>query len=145
MLKKYKNIIIISILVIVGILLIIISSIDCSSKKEDENIDSLSYVASLEKKIEGFLKKIDGIKDAKVIISLDSTNETIYAQNENNLSYILSNNGEPIIITEIYPTIRGVAVACTNGDNDYIKMQITELLSSYLGISTNRIKIVPLK
>ena len=145
MLKKHKNIIIISVLVLVGVLLIILSSIDCSSNDKTEEFSSIDYTRELESKIEAFLKKVDGIKEAKVVITLDSSVQKIYAQNENNLSYILSGNGTPITVTELAPTIRGVGVACTNGDNDYVKMQITELLSCYLGISSNKIKIVPIK
>ena len=45
-------------------------------------------------------------------------------------------------ITEIFPIVRGVAIACTNGNDDLVRMKITDLISSYLGISSNRIKIV---
>lgn len=145
MLKKHKNIIFISVLVLIGVLLIILSSFDCSSDEKTEDFSSIDYTRELEGKIEAFLKKVDGIKEAKVVITLDSSVQKIYAQNENNLSYILSGNGTPITVTELAPTIRGVGVACTNGDNDYVKMQITELLSCYLGISSNKIKIVPIK
>lgn len=145
MLKKHKNIIFISVLVLIGVLLIILSSFDCSSDEKTEDFSSIDYTRELEGKIEAFLKKVDGIKEAKVVITLDSSVQKIYTQNENNLSYILSGNGTPITVTELAPTIRGVGVACTNGDNDYVKMQITELLSCYLGISSNKIKIVPIK
>jgi len=96
----------------------------------------------LENKIEDFLKKVEGIKEVKAIVTLDTSEEKVYAQNSSGLDYILTNDGSPISITEIYPTVRGVAIACTNGDSDKIKMKITEIISAYLGISSNRIKIV---
>ena len=102
-------------------------------------------IQELEEKIEAFLKKVDGIKEAKVVITLDSSVQKIYAQNENNLSYILSGNGTPITVTELAPTIRGVGVACTNGDNYEVQNKITMLVSSYLGVPTNKIKIVAIK
>ncbi len=141
MFKINKNKIIISSLVIIGILLILLSSYDFSKKEEKDTSASL-YTEALEKKIEGFLKKVDGIYEAKVIVTLDTSEEKVYAQNSNGFDYILTNDGSPISVTEIYPTVRGVAIACTNGDNDDIKMKITELISAYLGISSNRIKIV---
>lgn len=144
MFKKYKNKIIISSLVIIGIILILISSIDFSRKEKTEFSSSM-YTDALEKKIEDFLENIEGIYDAKVIVTLDTSEETVYAQNSNSLDYILTSDGSPISITEIYPTVRGVAIACTNGERDDIKMKITELISAYLGISSNRIKIVAIK
>ncbi|MBO5439352.1 MAG: hypothetical protein J6A53_01695 [Clostridia bacterium] len=141
MFKKYKNKILICSLVIIGVLLLLISSFDFS-KKDEKDTSSYLYTEALEKKIEEFLKKVDGIYEAKVIVTLDTTEEKVYAQNSSGLDYILTNEGAPISITEIYPTVRGVAIACTNGDEDETKMKITELISAYLGISSNRIKIV---
>ena len=136
-----KNKILICSLLIIGVLLLLISSFDFS-KKDEKDTSSYLYTEALEKKIEEFLKKVDGIYEAKVIVTLDTTEEKVYAQNSSGLDYILTNEGAPISITEIYPTVRGVAIACTNGDEDETKMKITELISAYLGISSNRIKIV---
>ena len=144
MLKKYKNKILIFSLVIVGIILILLSSIDLTKNKKNE-LSSTLYADALEKKIEEFLENIEGIHKATVIVTLDTTNEIVYAQNAGGLEYILTNDGSPIPVTEIYTTVRGVAIACTNGNNDEIKMRITELISAYLGIPSNRIKIVSIK
>ena len=140
MFKKYKNKIIISSLVIIGIALILLSSFDFSKKKND-SLQTL-YTEALEDKIEDFLKNVDGINEAKVILTLDTSNESVYAQSSSGLDYILTSDGKPISVTEIYPTVRGVAIACTGGERDDIKIKVTELISAYLGISSNRIKIV---
>ena len=140
MFKKYKNKIIISSLVIIGIALILLSSFDFSKKKND-SLPTL-YTEALEDKIEDFLKNVDGINEAKVILTLDTSNESVYAQSSSSLDYILTSDGKPISVTEIYPTVRGVAIACTGGERDDIKIKVTELIGAYLGISSNRIKIV---
>ena len=100
------------------------------------------YTEALEDKIEDFLKNVDGINEAKVILTLDTSNESVYAQSSSGLDYILTSDGKPISVTEIYPTVRGVAIACTGGERDDIKIKVTELIGAYLGISSNRIKIV---
>ena len=141
MLKKYKSKLLIICLLVVGIGLILFSSFDFSSNKDDNSILTL-YTEELEDKIEDFLKNVDGIREAKVILTLDTGNESVYAQGTSGLDYILTSDGKPITVTEIYPTVRGVAIACTGGDRDDIKIKITELISAYLGISSNRIKIV---
>lgn len=144
MLKKHKSKIIISLLAVFGIVLILLGSTGFRAEKSSNSFSPSTYTAELEKKLESFLKNVDGIDNVDVIVTLDISNERVYAKNEGSYDYILSSSGDPISIAEIYPYVRGVAVACTNGQSDNVKKEITELISCYLGISTNRIKIVPI-
>jgi hypothetical protein len=141
MLKKYKSKLLIIGLLFLGVCLILLSSFKFSSQNNDNSISKL-YTNELEDKIENFLKSVNGINEAKVILTLDTSNENVYAQNSSGLDYILTNDGKPVTVTEIYPTVRGVAIACTGGDRDDVKIKITELIGAYLGISSNRIKTV---
>ena len=126
---------------IIGVLLLVFSSAKLSDKKTDE-FSVITYTKELEKKLEGFLKSVEGINKVEVIITLECSNEHVYAKNESSYDYIISSNGNLVEITEVFPVVRGVAIACTNGSNDIVQKEITELVSSYLGISSNRIKIV---
>ena len=142
MIKKHKNKIIIIALVILGIIFILLSSFNFNKNKAKNEFSATTYTKELEKKIESFLKDVDGIKNAKVILTLECSNENIYAKNESSYDYYISSNGDLVEVTEIFPVVRGVAIACTNGDDDIVRMRVSELISSYLGISSNRIKIV---
>lgn len=126
-----KNKIIVFSLVIFGVLLILISSFG-GSKSTKPTYDD--YVNALEDKIERFLKEVNKIKEADVIITLES-----YDSNESANELFDSSNGS---MEAIIPRVRGVAVACTNGDNYEVQVTVTEIISRYLGIPTNRIKIV---
>ncbi len=128
--KRHRNKIIISSLVILGAILIIFGSI--SGKKSSQGYEE--YVNSIEKKLEEFLKSVDGIDEARVIITLD---ELSYENSDE----LFGGNDE----TSSLPSVRGVAVACTRGDNYEVQNKITQLVSSYLGIPTNRVKIVAIK
>ena len=147
--KSKKSYIFVAILAVLGILFLVIGSI-CTKESQETNynIDYKSYTSELEKKLENFLLSIDGINKAKVIITLENSSEQVYAQNQTTYDFltITSENGEsPVYITEIYPIVRGVAISCTNGGNDEVKMKINKLISAYLGISSNRIEIVEIK
>ena len=144
MFKKHKNKIIISSLVILGLLLILFDSINLSKEDTERDYNAI-YTEELETKLENFLKNVNGIKDVKVIITLDASAETVFAQNGNGSNIVITNDGKPISVTEKYPVVRGVAIACTNGNDDVIKKNVTELVSAYLGISSNRIKIVSIQ
>ena len=149
MIKKNKSILILAVIAGFGIILILFGSISIrDSTNAVEALDPIAYTNQLEAKIESFLLSIDGIKKANVIITLDTSNEHVYAQNQSTYDFLTinSSNGEsPVYITEIYPTVRGIAISCTGGDRDDVKMKITKLVSAYLGISSNRIEIVPIK
>ena len=149
MLKKNKRIIAIGTICVLGILMILLGSINIrDSTEESEKINYEAYTTDLEKKIENFLLSIDGIKNAKVIVTLDTSSEHVYAQNQSTYDFLTINsaNGEsPVHITDIYPTVRGIAISCTNGNSDGMKIKITKLISAYLGISSNRIEIVAIK
>ncbi len=147
--KNKKSLVIVIITAILGVLLIVVGGI--STKKEEssyEKIDYKSYTNELEKKLESFLMSIDGINKVEVIVTLENSSEQVYAQNQTTYDFltITSDNGEsPVYITEIYPIVRGVAISCTNGGDDEVKMKINRLISAYLGISSNRIEIVEIK
>jgi stage III sporulation protein AG len=142
MIKKHKNKLIIISLAFIGVILIVFGSFNCNKNKSENEFSATTYTKDLEKKIEGFLKNVDGIRNVRVILTLDTSNELIYAKNDSSYDYFVSSNGTLVEITERFPVVRGVAIACTNGDDDTVKMKVTELISSYLGISSNRIKIV---
>ena len=142
MIKKHKGKIIIISFVLVGILLIVLGSLNLNNKNMEKDFSATTYTRELEKKIESFLKEVEGINKVRVILTLDCSYEQVYAKNNSSYDYIITSNGELVEITEIFPIVRGVAIACTNGNDDLVRMKITDLISSYLGISSNRIKIV---
>lgn len=148
-LKNKKSLLIVIITAVLGVLLVIIGGF--GTKKENsanEKIDYKSYTNELEKKLEAFLLSVDGVNKAEVIVTLENSSEQVYAQNQTTYDFltITSDNGEsPVYITEIYPIVRGVAISCTNGGDDEVKMKINRLISAYLGISSNRIEIVEIK
>lgn len=147
--KNKKSLAIVIITAILGILLIVFGSINANTEESSsEKIDYKSYTNELEKKLESFLLSIDGINKAEVIVTLENSSEQVYAQNQTTYDFltITSDKGEsPVYITEIYPIVRGVAISCTNGGDDEVKMKINRLISAYLGISSNRIEIVEIK
>lgn len=134
MLKANKNKIIVLSLLLFGVIFIFAGSFGGKSNDLDSHEE---YTKKLEKKIEDFLKEVDGIKDATVIITLEE-----YNSNGNEPDGMFSGSGEQ---ESSLPRVRGVAVACTNGDNYEMQIKITEIVSKYLGIPTNKIKIVAKK
>ncbi len=136
-----------AIILIIGVILIAIPT-SKSEEKETASVTDISYYSSeLETKLTELLLEVEGIEKANVFITLENTGKQVLAENKSSSSaeYVIINNAESeegIKLTEIYPTVRGVAVVCTNGNSVAVKEKITSLISSALGIPTNRITVV---
>ena len=138
------------ILGIAGAILLFIGSFGSAEKKDQVKIEFLydEYEKTLENKLEEFCACVDGIENVKVFVSLDVSEETVYAQNssvstsQSTYEYLLFGADSALPIYEIMPKIRGVAIACDGGNDAYTQKVVTELISSALGIPTNKIKVV---
>lgn len=156
-LKKNKNIILLVIGVILGIVLIFMgngSSKSTEKSKADTNEQlkmTDKYISELEIRVCEILSKMDGISEVSVIITADSCLETVYAQNgryDNGALtekeyVILDTDGSdtPIVIKLVYPKIRGIAVVCRGGSNPLNQEKIIGLLSSLFDINTNKVYV----
>ena len=134
-------------LCIIGVALLMVSKSVTSkqqSVKNDGNTyeNAEQYRQKLEEELEVFCSRIDGVGNVSVMIVLDNCEENIYAKNGSGdkQSYV-TYSGNGILLTTRTPTVRGVAVACDGGDNIAIKEEVTNALSSLLGIGTNRISV----
>ena len=148
-----------AILAALGVLLVILGIF--SEKKDSEavvqknisgNYETLEYITRLENKISNITEQITGSDDVKVIVSVSSGTEYVYVSNEEldeNYSakeYITvrEENGADtlILLKEIYPDVTGVSVACRGGDDPVIQAKLIRVISTSLGVSSNRICIV---
>lgn len=168
--KNKKNFILI--IGIVGILLIAMSS---TFKKDKPTISNevLSqtdeeYCNQLEKKVSELVTAITGDKKCIVAVTLENSNEYIYAdqnkidsdetedktgsdittkqthKTEQEYIIIEGENGEEsaLIVTEKKPSVRGVAIV-SNGINELTKQHISEAVASMLGVADRKISITP--
>jgi len=145
--------------VCVGILIILFGGIlpgesTKNNKKGEDYYEVSFYTEALEERIEELCTTIGGITEARVLLTLDCGTEYIYGQNikqsgmgetiSYSTDYIIlnrDNTENPVLVMEIYPKIRGIAVVCTNGEDIMTQQKVIELLSAALGISSNRIKV----
>ena len=147
-------------LALTGMVLISFPTGRKDDKKEtsDANGYSQKYVRETEKRLTDILEKIDGVGDVSVMITLSSSEEVIYAQNEkesrdysndsdesNSLSkensrlektYVFSDHGgrTALKISSTEPTIKGAVVVCSGGGDPVVRSKVTEACSIALGI-----------
>ncbi len=102
------------------------------------------YTEELEARITDLCRQVHGVNEVHVLLTLDGASEYVYAENGAAKEYVIiehQNGGTPVLIQEIYPRIRGVAVVCSHGDDSEMQRTITELLAAALGIGASRIRV----
>ena len=153
----------------IGIFLIFISSV--IPKKEnkktevtaEDSISTEEYRELIKEGVRSIVESITGDSNATVVVTLDSSVKYSYADSKQSdlsstsgsnteqssesvsQSYITvkdSNGGEkPLVITELMPNIRGVAVICRNGDDESVAEKIEGAITAALNITSKRVYI----
>jgi stage III sporulation protein AG len=88
--------------------------------------DMESYRIQLEQQLIGILTDIEGAGYVKVMLTMENTEENIYADSKN-------------LETVITPKVRGVVVVCDGGDSVLVKEKLVEAVTKVLGISSARV------
>lgn len=177
------------IILMVGILLLILSlpsgktdKKKNKTNKENQEVDSLEsnkisanksqteiYVEVLEERLEEVLKKVDGIDDVEVMITLKGSKELIILKDqpysreqtaefdgeggerntssesyEENTIMVENEDGRtaPYIIKELEPQVEGILVISTGGDKSEIINQIIEASQVLFGVPAHKVKVM---
>ncbi len=152
--KKDKKLLIIMALGFLGMLLLLVSGFLPEKNETDSsgNTDTASVEQQIEKDLSELLKSVDGVGKVKVMVTLDSLEERIIAQNTENESsdgsyeakneYVLtefSGDTDGLILKIITPVIRGVGISCEGAVSNTMKQEIKKLVCSALGIAENKV------
>ncbi len=152
------------ILLVVGILLLLFSSIPTGDSviKSNPTEESMEQtVDDYEKRLTELIAQVSGAGNVKVMVTMDTKGETIYAQAEttdeqtttdsedssiktgysNEYIIVEDDNGNKtaLIEKEYEPEIKGVAVLCDGGDITSVVAEVTELVQVVMGVPSNRV------
>jgi len=146
-----KKMILLAALGVLGVLLVIFGTLGGKTEKNtltsDEKNGDESYIAELENKIYNVIAKVAGDKDAVVIITCDGGTEHIYVSNDGDEYVTVRTDGDYSLVLSrnVYPSVTGVSVACKGGDDPILQRKLINVISTALGVSSNRICIVGTK
>lgn len=104
------------------------------------------YTEYLEEKISLLISELEGVSDVSVLLTLDGGSELVYAENSSagSVDYLIINSSdgeEPVLIREIYSSVRGIAVVCKGGGDASVQRTVTELLSSAFDLPHTKISV----
>ena len=166
---KYKKIIILAGLL--GIALIFISSFLKSETKVTQDLTTVQvntedYARQLEDSLKSMVCTITGAGEAKVLVTLESSAQTVYAteqkknkeatedksggdtskkreSDDSETKYIKikdANGAEKALsVTQLQPAIKGVVVVCKGGDDPQVQKKITDAVKTALNITSKRV------
>ncbi|MCM1506835.1 MAG: hypothetical protein NC177_06825 [Ruminococcus flavefaciens] len=164
--KDKKMLAVVTFLGIGGLIFIMISSVVPDKKSADipeytaveENSGADSYRIETEKRLEEFLRSIDGAGDVKVYLTVGNDSRYIYAtegrrsksenKTEEERKYVMIGNGSDksaLVETVETPAITGAVIACGGFDSPSVQEQIYRAVSTALGIPTGQIYVTKLK
>lgn len=172
---------------VAGILLILLSVPNIFDKEEAKNktsdvsnkpqqnetnttsYDSNTYIAELEERLESILRKVKGIGNVEVMITLKSSKEQVALkdspytkeglnevdgeggsrtdnniQREDSTVLIMNEDGKtvPYIVQENEPKVEGVVVIAEGGDNVRVIMDIMEAAEVLFDVPVHKVKVM---
>ncbi|MCR2803115.1 stage III sporulation protein AG [Paenibacillus soyae] len=125
----------------------------------------------LESRLKDILEKIVGVDGVNVLVTVESTEEIVVAQEKNEsqsitdendrnggvrhitsinkegkvVLYEVSGDQKPIITKTLNPRIRGVIIVAKGAENATVRQLIIHAVERGLSVSTNRISVIPSK
>ena len=161
--KKFlreKSSLAVTVLGIIGLLLILVSSMipEKSAKKEIKAESSaIAESENTEKRLENFLSEIDGVGKAKVYISFGRSERYVYAseekksrsenksEEEDKIVIVGGSDRNALIETVEPPEISGAVVVCTGGASAEVTERVYKAVSAALGIPVSKIYVTQSK
>lgn len=139
-----------------------------TKKADAENtmVSTEEYTKTLEKKLTSLLGGIEGVGKAQVMVTLESSAQMIYATEDKvqtehmqdvsgedkkkeqvsdntQSSLVLVDRGsgqkQPLIKTQVEPTVKGVVVVCPGADSKVVTARIVDAVTTALGIGANKV------
>ena len=125
---------------------------DNKATEKEESFDYSQYSDETKKQLTNIVSSIDGVGDCEVMITFEYSSENVYAtdsENKNDESSQSNNDSQSgekaLLIKEKYPTVQGVSVVCSGGDNVEVREAVINTVTSLFNISANRVSVSKIK
>ncbi|MBR5088327.1 MAG: hypothetical protein IK093_02760 [Ruminiclostridium sp.] len=125
----------VKLLLIVGAALILFAALggllrrDTGKSQNTSEHDFSSYEQDLENRLCEILSAIDGVGDAKVMVTLDTSERTEYGKSAD------------MQVEVTAPKVRGVIVVCDGGGSVAVRERVVNAVTGVFGISSLRISV----
>ena len=123
---------------------------------QTETFDLAAFQSDLQEK----LSHIEGAGTVELLLSLEDTEEVVYASDtrqsssgQENTSYenslaVLSDGSygeQPVRVKSVCPRFRGAVVLCEGGDRMNVRLAVTEAVSAACGLGMDKISVLKMQ
>ena len=145
------------IIILVGVLFMLFPTND----KEKKAVNSSNQIQiNYEEELENILSKVSGVGDVDVMLTYSSSFEKSIAYEKNSTknekkdgdntiineidsqTNVVLSSGEPFVLKEIYPEIKGVIVVADGADSIFVKQNIIDAVTTALNIAPHKVCVV---
>ncbi|MBE3551619.1 MAG: stage III sporulation protein AG [Kyrpidia tusciae] len=125
-----------------------------------------AYEQAYEQQLTSLLSRLPGVQDVRVMVNVDSTEEVVYARNDQNQNQtinetdkqggtrvtasqssndqvVLAGQNQPLIVKRLRPQVRGVLVVAKGAQDARVQAEIVQAVAAVLGVPPHRIAVVP--
>lgn len=109
----------------------------------------------LEERLEDALSRMEGVGQARVVLTLRSGPGQVLAQDtkltaretqsESSRSTVLMSRGsgceEPVVVQQLSPQYQGALVVCSGGDDPSVRLRVVEAVGALTGLGADRISV----
>ena len=149
---------------VLAILLLLLSELPRGAPKQEKEttaqaMSDVDHAAEIEQRLTSLISAIEGVGKVKVMVTLESSAERIYARDtqsdsqqtgesggrlENRSSYILidASDGETgLLLKIVQPRVRGVAVVCEGAESATVRKNILDAVTAVLDLPTSAVSV----
>lgn len=151
--SKFRNTKFIYVILIIGAMIMLLASLPEKTAPVPQKEEQFSE----EEKLCGVLSKIEGAGKVSVMI-------TYYTSSEKDIAYekksdkkagtqgsfggeslderAVMSNSEPVVLREIYPSVKGVVVIAEGADSPVVKQALCDAVATSMGVAVHKICIL---
>lgn len=146
----------------IGIIMTFVPTKETDNEAREKNGNNLySYTENVETRLEKIIEKINGVNNASVMVTFESSFENVFASNarleegtasvdgggskntEKELVLTKGKSGteEPVLLKELCPRVKGVFIVCDGIVRESTVKEIKLAVSALFGVSESKICI----
>ena len=154
-LKKYRAVLAV---LLAGVLLLA-SGHSGNTASADSTVSQSFDLNDFQQELQARLAAISGAGRVELMLSLDQTEESVYAVNtrqtsgsdsrsrESDVSVVSNGScGEtPVTVKRVLPVFRGAVVLCDGADDASVRLSVTQAVSTVCGIGADKVTVLKMQ
>ena len=128
---------------VLGLVLLLMGRFTGGTETPDSGLPPAGeYKTDLEASLGALCCEVQGVGQAKVLVTVDGTEAAVYEKNITSTGETLATaGGNAVLLYYVAPKVTGVAVVCDGGDDPTVKRELTSLLCATLSLQSNQVYV----